>query len=196
MRREDRPGRRLSDHLMPGVRANVSAAEASRLLDQAVAAEGFHDLWPLGPWPPPGTCVAQAGRLEWPWTCRACNAGASDTSRAVVLARTCCGLPSWEAAPSRHAVVQRGADSYACGRCGRLADAAHRKSLEESFCSVRSVTRDGVEWAQGSSALADLRGRMSALGGGRSRTQGCVRHRRRHPLSLRRGRWPRPSAQR
>ena len=163
LRREERLGRCLRDLLMPGVRANVSAVEASRLLEQAVATEGFHDLWPLGPWPLPGTCVAKDGRLKWPWICRTCGARAGDTSRAVVLARTRCGLLSWEAAPSRHAVVQRGVDSYACDRCGRLADASHRKSLEESFCPARSVTRDGVEWAQGSLALADLMGRLPAF---------------------------------
>ena len=149
--------------LMPGVRANVSAVEASRLLEQAVATEGFHDLWPLGPWPLPGTCVAKDGRLKWPWICRTCGARAGDTSRAVVLARTRCGPLSWEAAPSRHAVVQRGVDSYSCGRCGRQADSAHCRSMEEATCPVPCVLKDGAAWAEGSLALANLLGRIPAF---------------------------------
>ena len=61
------PGRTLRDLLMPGVRANVSAAEAGDLLVAAGAQVGFHDLWPIGPWPPPGSCRASNGRLMWQW---------------------------------------------------------------------------------------------------------------------------------
>ena len=78
LRREEGQGRCLRDLLMPGVRASVSAAEASRLLEQAVAPAGFHDLWPLGPWPPAGTCAAKHGRLMLQWVCRTCGTKAGD----------------------------------------------------------------------------------------------------------------------
>ena len=119
----------LRDLMMPGTRANVSAAEASGLLEAAVATAGFHDLWPTGPWPIPGTCRPKDGRLVWPWVCRTCNVRASDTSRASALARKSCGLQVWEASKELHDVVQLGVDSYGCSRCGRAGDSAHRKTL-------------------------------------------------------------------
>ncbi len=61
------PGHNLRDLLMPGTRANVSAAKAGGLLEAAVATAGFHDLSPPGPWPIPGSCQPKDGRLVWPW---------------------------------------------------------------------------------------------------------------------------------
>ncbi len=69
--------------LLPSIRANTAAEEAARLLGAAVGSEGFHDLWPLGPWPEPGSRPPLDGRLQWPWVCRVCQARAADSSRAV-----------------------------------------------------------------------------------------------------------------
>ena len=163
VRRDPRPDKQLRDLLMPAVRASMSAAEASELLFAATATASFHDLWPCGPWSSAGECVAREGRLKWQWVCRTCDAKAGDSSRAVKLARTCCGPREWAVAPSKHEVVRMGVDTYACGKCGRKADAAHRKSLADSGCPVHQVTRNGVEWADGSRALADLLGRVAAF---------------------------------
>ena len=148
---------------MPGTRANVSAAEAGGLLDAAVATAGFHDLWPTGPWPIPGSCQPKDGRLVWPWVCRTCNARASDTSRASAVARKPCGLQAWDTSKEVHEVVQLGVDSYGCSRCGRTGDSAHRKTFEESMCTVPRVSRAGVVWAEGAQAVASLLGRVAAF---------------------------------
>jgi hypothetical protein len=162
-RAEVAPGHCLRDLLMPGTRANISAAEASGLLDAAVATAGFHDLWPTGPWPIPGSCKPKDGRLVWPWVCRSCNARANDTSRASEVARKPCGMQAWESSRDVHEVVQLGVDSYGCSRCGRTGDSAHRKTLEESMCTVPRVSRAGVVWAEGAQAVASLLGRVAAF---------------------------------
>ena len=156
-------GRTLRDLLMPGTTANVSAAEAGGLLEAAGATAGFHDMWPTGPWPPPGSCKPSNGRLVWPWVCRTCDVRASDTSRASARARKPCGLPAWEASKELHDVVQLGVDSYGCSRCGRAGDSAHRKTLEESMCTVPRVLRAGVVWAEGAQVVASLLGRVAAF---------------------------------
>ena len=141
----------------------MSAVQAGALLEAAVAAPGFHDMWPARPWPPPGSCKAVNGRLMWPWACRACGVKAGDTSRASVAARKPCGAVQWEATMETHEVVQLGVDAYMCSRCGRLADAAHRKSVEETSCMVPRVRRAGVVWEEGGPPLADLLGRIHAF---------------------------------
>lgn len=163
LRRADLPDGGLRDLLMPANRARVSASQAGRLLELAEAKEGFHDLWPLGPWPVPGSRTATNGRLVWPWGCRRCNASASDSSRAVALARVPCGAPAWTANFGLHAVVQIGADAYSCRRCGRKADAAHRSSLAEAACSVPEVHRGPNAWLEGEECLGLLLGRVAAF---------------------------------
>jgi hypothetical protein len=157
------PGRSLRDLLMPGIRANTTAEEASGMMDAAVATVGFHDLWPIGPWPTPGTCIPKDGRLVWPWVCRSCNKGANDTSRVTELARKPCGLQAWVSTREVHEVVQLGVDSYGCTRCGRTGDSAHRIALEGSMCTVPRVSRAGTDWAEGAQAIAGLLGRVAAF---------------------------------
>jgi hypothetical protein len=162
-RRPENRHMNLKDLLMPSARAGISAAAAGELLVAAEPAGGFHDLWPVGPWPAPGTRAAANGRLRWPWTCRRCNATASDSSRAVVLARALCGQPEWTARQSLHQVVQLGADVYECRRCGRKGDAAHRSGLVQAMCPVPAVFRGELEWVEGSETLSHLLGRVSAF---------------------------------
>ena len=87
---------------------------------------------------------------------------------------TLAGRPFWRASRAvsqrgkpaskgLHAVIQLGVDSYGCNRCGRTADSAHRRSLEETMCMVPCVLRAGVAWAEGSQALANLLGRVAAF---------------------------------
>ena len=120
VRRVIAPGRSLLDLLMPGVRASVFAAEASSLLEQAVAPVGFHDLWPLGPWPAAGSCFAKDGRLKWQWMCRTCGARAGEP-----CVRSC-SHPVWAAwlgsrpraafrCPARRGLLQLRQMWQACG---------------------------------------------------------------------------------
>ena len=53
--------------------------------------------------------------------------------------------------------------TYGCSRCGRAGDSAHRKTLEETMCTVPCVSRAGVAWAEGSQAVASLLGRVAAF---------------------------------
>ena len=156
-------GPSLIDLLMPAKRANVTAKQAAELLERDHAAVGFHDLWPLGPWPGEGLCEAKNGRLPWPWMCRSCNKGAGDSSRAVALARTPCAGGAWSAEGADHDVQAVGVDAYVCRRCGRKADAAHRAGMEVASCPVPCVRQGGVRWQEGELALARLMGRVMAF---------------------------------
>ena len=153
----------LKDFLMPAKRAAIPAEVAKRLVEEAVVAEGFHDLRPRGPWPAAGSCEAKNGRLGWPWVCTVCDARAADSSRAVALARRPCGQVLWTATAEKHRVVQTAVDAYCCSRCGRQADAAHRSGLEAAACSVPGVSRAEQTWPEGEVSLSQLLGRVAAF---------------------------------
>jgi hypothetical protein len=140
-----------------------SRQEAMEVVFRSQApAEGLHDLWPVGPWPLPGTVPARNGRVPWTWACLRCGRSAGDSSRAKELARKPCGGAEWQLAAAKHVLALDGTE-WRCSRCLLQVRPQHTAQTERQACPVGECSAGGGRWLPGEAGLRELFGRLRAF---------------------------------
>jgi hypothetical protein len=145
------------EHELPG------PAMARRAIEESpVPAAGIHDLRPVEPWPAMGSGVFKNGRLAGYWYCTRCSRKAADTSRALQLARSCCGGAAWEAAAGCH-VPEAIEGGWKCTRCGVAIRPQHVVQASTQQCPVPCLSAGGGPWVEGELCLREVLGRVRAF---------------------------------
>jgi hypothetical protein len=124
-------------------------------------AAGIHDHRPVEPWPAMGSGVVKNGRLAGQWHCTRCGRKAADTSRALLLARSCCGGAAWEAVAGCH-VPEAVAGGWRCTRCRLAIRPQHVAQASTQHCPVPCLSAGGGPWAAGELSLREVLGRVRA----------------------------------
>ena len=108
---------RAGDFLQMRPGAWPEAAAIREAQADAAPTAGLHNLVAQAPWPPQGSCVAVNGRLVGLCSCTVCGKRASDSSRAVELARKPCQAAGWLGELGPHDLQEQAA-GFTCSRCG------------------------------------------------------------------------------
>ena len=140
------------------------AAEVVRaaVLEDGSTVPGVHDLRPVGPWPPAGTCQARSGRLPGMWACSRCPKQASDSSRAGELAKKPCEQAEWQNTAAIHVIVEA-AGAWSCQRCKLEVRPQHAASAARATCPVPRLLRGVQPWPEGEASARAVLGRAKGF---------------------------------